>query len=194
MHAYSNLNEHQINESRSDQDLRSIFNTCFANEFNTVLEGNASEPLYTPAISTHGVHTIFYRHDYFSSALHEIAHWCIAGKQRRQQIDYGYWYAEDGRSARQQLEFEKVELKPQAIEWAFSLASGIPFRVSIDNLQAFENTDHNLLHEQHKRFTKAVKSQLNHYIENGFPHRAQIFLNTLNDFYRTSKIAKLHED
>jgi elongation factor P hydroxylase len=80
------------------------------------------------------VHLLWYREDYFASALHEVAHWCIAGEQRRQQLDFGYWYAPDGRSPEQQGAFEAVEYKPQALEWFFSLACGYRFRLSADNL------------------------------------------------------------
>ena len=34
----------------------------------------------------------------FNSALHEISHWTIAGKERRLLADLGYWYAPDGRT------------------------------------------------------------------------------------------------
>jgi elongation factor P hydroxylase len=48
--------------------------------------------------------------------------------------DYGYWYAPDGRSAEQQELFEQSEVKPQALEWMFSVACGQVFRLSTDNL------------------------------------------------------------
>lgn len=66
--------------------------------------------------------------------LVEMAHWCVAGEARRQQLDYGYWYAPDGRSESQQSEFERVEVAPQALEWMFSVAADVKFRVSADNL------------------------------------------------------------
>ena len=48
--------------------------------------------------------------------------------------DWGYWYAPDGRDARQQQQFEQVEVKPQALEWLLNIACGLRFRVSLDNL------------------------------------------------------------
>ena len=183
MHAYSNLNEHQINESRSDQDLRSIFNTCFANEFNTVLEGNASEPLYTPAISTHGVHTIFYRHDYFSSALHEIAHWCIAGKQRRQQIDYGYWYEPDTRTPDSQHLFVSVEAKPQALEWIFTKACRKKFVISLDNPDADLN--------EFAYFKGQVVAQAKAFQQQGLPKRAQRFYLALQKAFAGQMLSEM---
>ncbi len=39
-------------------------------------------------------------------------HWCIAGKARRNRVDFGYWYCPDGRDAQTQSQFEDVEVKP----------------------------------------------------------------------------------
>ncbi|HEY6132123.1 MAG TPA: elongation factor P hydroxylase [Halioglobus sp.] len=114
--------------------LETVFNDCFAGSCNTRLCGGVAEPLYRPAVLDGGYHALYYRSDYFASALHEVAHWCIAGVRRRQQPDFGYWYSPDGRSADQQRAFEAVEYKPQALEWFFSKASGYRFQVSADNL------------------------------------------------------------
>lgn len=111
-------------------DLESLFRDTFFHEFATVLEGGADEPVYLPG----NPHRICYTRDYFRSALHEIAHWCVAGPARRLQEDYGYWYAPDGRDAAQQAEFLAVEVLPQAYEALFSAACGHDFRVSLDNL------------------------------------------------------------
>lgn len=113
-----------------------VFDACFAKQFNTCLVGGAKEPIYLPADATHRHHRIIFTQDYAASALHEIAHWCVAGPERREQVDYGYWYAPDGRTETQQREFERVEVKPQAMEWIFSVAANIRFRLSSDNLAA----------------------------------------------------------
>lgn len=68
--------------------------------------------------------------------LLEMSHWCVAGKARRGLSDFGYWYAPDGRTAAQQQAFERVEIKPQALECLFTLACGRQFQVSQDNLFA----------------------------------------------------------
>ncbi len=115
--------------------LERVFNACFGAAFNTRLVGGADEPLYRPAADGQGENLLFYRADYFASALHETAHWCIAGAQRRRQVDFGYWYEGDGRGPQQQRAFQAVEARPQALEWFFSRACGWPFRVSLDNLQ-----------------------------------------------------------
>jgi elongation factor P hydroxylase len=62
-------------------------------------------------------------------------HWCIAGKARRELVDFGYWYCPDGRDAMTQSQFEDVEVKPQALDWLFCVAAGFPFNVSCDNLE-----------------------------------------------------------
>ena len=81
-----------------------------------------------------GIAEIGFTYDYLNSCLHEAAHWCIAGKDRRLQDDYGYWYRPDGRNGSEQEEFFRAEVAPLALEWAFATASGEPFRVSLDNL------------------------------------------------------------
>ncbi|MCH8543126.1 MAG: elongation factor P hydroxylase [Alcanivorax sp.] len=112
------------------EDLELLFAQTFAERYQTVLCGGAEEPLYQPG----SPHRIVYTRDYFRSALHEVAHWCVAGAARRQQVDYGYWYAPDGRDAVQQRAFEQAEVKPQALELLFCEACGHPFTVSLDNL------------------------------------------------------------
>lgn len=116
--------------------LEAVFAACFASRLQTRLEGGAEEPLYQPAQSPEQANVIYYRADYFASALHEIAHWCIAGTERRKLVDFGYWYAPEGRTAAQQHAFEAVECKPQAMEWLFARACGSHFKLSADNLDA----------------------------------------------------------
>ena len=158
-------------------DLVELFNQQFGADYNTVLVAGAEEPLYQPASQTSPQHIIYFRYDYFASALHEVAHWCIAGEQRRKLTDYGYWYAPDGRDMKQQAAFESVEVKPQALEMAFSLACNKNFRVSIDNLSSDASND--------EAFASAVLLQFETYKRIGFPFRAQLFLNVLHDFYET---------
>ncbi|RUO43928.1 elongation factor P hydroxylase [Aliidiomarina taiwanensis] len=115
-------------------DLAALFNAAFLPTENTILCGGYSEPVYLPATNKYPHHRICFTQDYFRSALHEIAHWCVAGKVRRQLLDYGYWYFPDGRDQAQQEAFEAVEVKPQSYEWLLSLSAGHPFEVSLDNL------------------------------------------------------------
>jgi elongation factor P hydroxylase len=161
------------------QDLITIFNGCFTAEYNTRLVKGDDEPLYLPATEGQPYHALFFAHGFFSSALHECAHWLIAGAKRRELVDFGYWYAPDGRTAEQQALFQTVEVKPQAIEWILSEATGYPFRVSVDNLdgEAFET----------ERFKQAVYEQVIKYNEHGLPARAERFRNALSQFYGTGK-------
>src|SRR5690606_39383874 len=53
---------------------------------------------YLPASEPDGLARVVFAHGFFASALHEIAHWCIAGDYRRTLHDYGYWYCPDGRT------------------------------------------------------------------------------------------------
>lgn len=132
-----------------------LFNSVFSS-LNVRLVRGDDEPEYFPA-SENSAAQIVFAHGYLASALHEVSHWCIAGKRRRQLLDYGYWYAADGRSEAQQKAFEQVEIKPQALECLFSLACHQPFRVSQDNLFATFDTSNST-------FEHDVYTQVQHYI------------------------------
>jgi len=151
----------------SAQQVEYLFLDCFYGSHRTRLLGGAAEPLYAPATGP-GDAIIHYREDFAASALHEIAHWCVAGPGRLQQEDYGYWYSPDGRSAQQQRAFEKVEVVPQAIEWHFALACGLPFRVSADNLSQTDS-------DGGSDFARAVLQQARQFCEQALPQRALLF-------------------
>ncbi len=159
-------------------DLEVLFKQCFYKDYQTLLIGGADEPFYNPATSKDEDHRLYYRADYFASALHEIAHWCIAGAQRRQKEDWGYWYYSDGRSPAQQRAFEAVEIKPQAVEWLLSVAAGATFRISSDNLLNGNN-----LIEEDGAFHKAVTAQVQRYRQTALPPRASQFFFALAAFY-----------
>lgn len=172
---------------RHYQQLITLFAECFQAEFNTRLVAGDDEPFYQPAVTSpqtaeQAYHKIVFAHGFFASALHEIAHWCIAGPERRLQFDYGYWYAPDGRNSEQQSAFEQAELKPQALEWLFADAAGVPFQVSVDNLSgvAVDRT----------AFTARVSQQRDNYLRTGLPARAQRFYTALADFYDTNNALK----
>ncbi len=159
------------------QDLISIFNDCFFEKYNTVLALGEDEPIYLPANEHRPHHTLIFAHGFFSSALHECSHWLIAGEERRKLVDFGYWYAPDGRNAQQQEMFQKVEVKPQAIEWMLSKAAGYLFRVSLDNLNSdpIDSTS----------FKDAIYAQVKTYSLNGLPERVQRLRQALCQFYGT---------
>src|SRR5690606_23954885 len=121
-------------EKHRISDLIRLFNDEFLASHNTVLVRGGDEPIYLPADAEHPRHRIVFARGFYASALHEIAHWCIAGPRRRLLVDYGYWYRPDGRTAEEQAEFERVEARPQALEWAFSIVADFRFHVSADNL------------------------------------------------------------
>jgi elongation factor P hydroxylase len=149
------------------QRLEQVFRDCFWADYRTVLVGGGVEPLYQPSSAAGRDHRIVYRENFFASALHEVAHWCIAGAQRREHVDYGYWYAPDGRDPGQQRQFEQVEVKPQALEWHLALACNSSFRISADNLQGQSGDG--------LAFAVAVAEQAQQYARVGLPVRAQRF-------------------
>lgn len=157
------------------EDLMRIFDDCFFESHQTRLLRGSDEPLYLPADKNAAYHRIFFAHGYFSSALHECAHWLIAGEARRLLEDYGYWYAQDGRTAEQQALFYTVEVKPQAIECLLSEAARFPFRVSSDNLDGDRSGE--------KSFETAVARQAQRYRETGLPWRAQKLQRALQKYY-----------
>ena len=156
-----------------------LFNHCFREQSRTVLVGGATEPLYLPALSSGGLSVLFYREDFVSSALHEVAHWCLAGEQRRKKRDFGYWYLPPNRSPSQQLAFEKVEVKPQALEWIFSLAAGVAFNFSLDNPDSESDS-------RTTTFEVAVSNQAKHFCRQGLPERAAFFFRALVECFGTN--------
>jgi len=160
------------------QHLITLFNQEFSQSYNTRLVKGGDEPLYSPADEHCEYHQIIFAHGYYASALHEIAHWCIAGKERRLLEDFGYWYEPDGRNEQQQKAFEQVEIKPQALEWAFCIAAQKKFNVSADNLNGYC--------ADLVSFKKAVYQQVLQYLAVGFPQRSQQLIRALASFYQTS--------
>jgi elongation factor P hydroxylase len=159
------------------QDLITLFNNTFVDRFNTVLIAGEDEPVYLPADAQNRQHRIEFAHGFYASALHEIAHWLVAGEQRRLLVDYGYWYEPDGRDAKLQAEFEKVEITPQAIEWALAASCGFKFDVSVDNLGGISIDRLSFKHKVHDRVMT--------YLQNGLSKRAMLLINACQDFYHT---------
>ncbi|MDD1792407.1 elongation factor P hydroxylase [Enterovibrio sp. ZSDZ42] len=156
-------------------DLISVFNQSFIESFNTELLLGGDEPIYFPADESHSTHRIIFARGFFASALHEVAHWCIAGPERRLLEDYGYWYHPDGRDEQTQAAFEQVEVKPQAVEWILSASCGFRFQVSCDNLSGVE--------PDREAFTAKVRDQVLAYLEQGMPERAKSYSDALVAFY-----------
>jgi elongation factor P hydroxylase len=151
------------------------FQNTFLDGYQTRLCGDADEPLYVPACEEAGFHTVYFVGQRVASALHEIAHWCIAGKERRQKLDYGYWYQPPGGSGRElseQRAFERVEIKPQALEWIFSSALKKKFFVSVDNFAEGTN-------QQSQSFKAGIRDQALAFLDYGMPKRAFLFYKAL---------------
>ncbi|MBA2656710.1 MAG: elongation factor P hydroxylase [Tatlockia sp.] len=167
------------------QDLIALFNACFTIKYNTILIKGEDEPLYLPANGHQPHNLLYFAHGYFSSALHECSHWLIAGEERRKLIDFGYWYEPDGRSLAQQQLFQQVEVKPQALEWIFSMAANYRFRLSIDNLNGEET--------ELDGFKNSVFKQVQIYCAEGLSLRATIFREALCSFYGSRELLDIHD-
>lgn len=164
------------------QDLIAIFNQTFFDEYQTKLELGGDEPIYLPADEQVDYHRIIFARGFYASALHEIAHWCVAGPERRQLEDFGYWYQPDGRTREVQSEFEKVEIRPQAYEWILSVSAGFPFSVSCDNLSGDFEPDR-------LGFMRKVHSEVLAILEQGIPKRVLQLSEALRHFYQTPQLS-----
>ncbi|MGB0495927.1 MAG: elongation factor P hydroxylase [Kangiellaceae bacterium] len=182
------MNEVQ-NENLEQLKLASIvniFNRLFEESENTILKSGAKEPFYKAGKVQSNIKAhIYSRENFLSSALHEIAHWAIAGSERREKDDFGYWYAAEGRSVEQQKAFEKVEVKPQAVEWLLSLACNHPFHYSADNLTNDISAS--------QSFKTAVKQQSIQYLDFGIPQRAQCLIDEFTAVFRAGQDLKVAE-
>lgn len=156
--------------------LVALFDRLFQESENTVLVRGEHEPVYLPPDDNSPHARIVFAHGYFASALHEIAHWCVAGVERRKQVDFGYWYAPDGRSAEQQEIFESLEIKPQAVEWILARSAGFRYRVSCDNLLSGPfNVE---------LFKRNIHQEVLRRLAVGLPSRLQRLVDALIDFYQ----------
>ncbi|PRK46262.1 elongation factor P hydroxylase [Haemophilus influenzae] len=140
------------------EDIIAIFNQCFEEEYNTRLVKGGDEPIYLPANDEVPYNAIYFARGFYSSALHEIAHWLVAGKER-------------------QRDFEKVEVKPQALEWILATAAGFRYFASADNLNGNPGDT--------QPFKQAVYEQVKIYAEKGLPKRAEMLRKALVAFYGT---------
>ena len=166
-----------VREPLYARQLMCLFNREFAVSDNTALIAGAAEPYYQPG----SLHRIYFRADYLRSALHEVAHWCIAGGRRRQLLDYGYWYSPDGRDVYQQQAFFAVEARPQAIERCFCEAISIPFSPSVDNVGAYIEP------QQLRCFEARIQEWCDQFERTGLPLRAARFVTALQSITAGSR-------
>ena len=146
----------------SCEQIKAVFEQEFGWRYNIELQGGAEEPLYLPAEDR--ANQLLYTRDYPASALHEIAHWCLATEEQLKLKDWGHWYAPDGRTAEQQQRFQRAEARVQAVEWALSIAAGHRFRESTDNLDGeyIDSTE----------FKNQIHDHVLRFCERGLPERA----------------------
>lgn len=157
-----------MDDSAQLRAIEQTFSELFGTQYQTCLIGGADEPFYRAAATAQDEHHLYYRGDYPASALHEIAHWCIAGEQRRQRDDFGYWYEPGERCAERQRQFEAAEVAPQALEWLFARACGRSFQLSVDNF-ALDN-------RPPAYFAEAVLHQLQQWLATAtLPKRGALF-------------------
>lgn len=126
----------------SARAIVTVFAACFADhrdpDVRAQLVRGGDEPLYRPATRWRPWAEVIYARDLAASCLHEAAHWLRAGRERRQLVDYGYWYEPDGRDDAAQARFEQAEVEIQAIEWILATCAGVRFHISADNLRSPE--------------------------------------------------------
>ncbi len=162
-----------------DQRIATLFEHCFYQRYKTRCLGGAKEPLYRPA-DAKGIAWLSYREDFPASALHEISHWCLAGKRRRQLTDFGFSYVTAPRSLCAQVQFLAAEVQPQALESLFCRAVRLPFRCSFDDLE-------DQFMALRPGFEAAVANAAQSFLRNGLPARAGQFLNALPRANRVGK-------
>lgn len=162
------------------EDLIPLFNRLFLHTLNTELVAGDGEPIYLPANAAYPHNRIVFAHGFFASALHEIAHWCVAGQERRRLEDFGYWYKPDGRSVLEQREFERVEQRPQAYEWILSASAGKRFHFSADNLNSGVGPSH--------AFKQAVAATARQTLKQGMNDRLSALSEALREHYGQSEL------
>ena len=147
------------------QRIAVLFDATFA-AHRTVMRGGGTEPLYRPGRGDAPA-LVVYTRDYPASALHEAAHWCLAGARRRQLTDYGYWYVPGPRDSAQRRAFFAAECEVQALEAVFANAAGVAFVVSADDFTA--------PHAELEEFARRVARRTAELATARLPPRAQQF-------------------
>ena len=158
----------------NSMQVEHCFNACFGKKYRLEMLGGAEEPEYIPP-RTDQTGKLIYRCDYASSALHEAAHWCIAGPARRARVDFGYEYLPPPRTPQEQDEFFRFERRVQALEWIFSDCAQVIFHPSADNLEV--DTD------QFLGQLELAKEQELHRLKCQVHSRASVFKRTLAKWF-----------
>ncbi len=155
----------------TDVMLAEVFNLSFGDTYNVRCLGGFSQPEYLTAMQTQGSAQLRYTRDYAASALHEIAHWCVAGKDRLALNDFGYGYLPPPRDKATQQRFFALEFKVQVLEAWFASGTGVRFVASADN---FDCSD-----EARNAFAQQITTAVQAYTLADVPPRAQEFTRAL---------------
>lgn len=145
--------------------LAEVFNRSFGERYHVRCLGGFDQPEYLTAVQTKGPAQLRYTLDYPASVLHEIAHWCVAGKARLARNDFGYGYLPPPRDCATQQRFFALEFKVQALEAWFALGTGVRFVASADN---FECSD-----EARNAFAQQIADAVQAFTLSDIPPRAQ---------------------
>lgn len=151
-----------------------VFNSCFRTAEQTWLIGGANEPWYERAKGDNEAR-LYCRADYAASALHEVAHWCLATQEQRMRDDFGFTYLAPPRTLAAQRAFFQLELPVQSLESLFADAAGIEFKVSADS---FDPSHAKLISE----FAGAVacyRTTTEKWLESEAGSRAKLFADAL---------------
>ncbi len=125
----------------TDDECCQYLINAFASIFpGLTIKGGAEEPFYAAPRANVSA-TIHFRSNYPRSLLHEVSHYCLAGDQRRNIDDFGYWYSPCGRTIEEQQRFEFVEARPQGLEKAMCEIIGVKFSPSIDDFSGRPPTE-----------------------------------------------------
>jgi elongation factor P hydroxylase len=157
-----------------------LFNSEFTQTDNTIIAESLDEPIYLPRDATHPFNRILYTQGSYTSVLHEISHWCIAGSERRLKIDYGYWYKPESQTLEEAELYKKFEAKTHGIEWIFSIAAGVPFYIIPNNLSAGFEVSQDL--------KEAVHAATLNYLNSGLPVSAERFKQALLKYYKREAV------
>jgi elongation factor P hydroxylase len=150
--------------------IADTFNRVFGASHRTRMVGGSAEPLYEPAGEARPAQ-IEFTHDYPASALHEAAHWCIAGATRRRLRDYGYSYTPGPRDPGSRAAFFARECDAQAVEALLAEACGVRFVVSADDFAASS--------AELEAFERNVRAAIERRRTRGLPPRAERFRTAL---------------
>ncbi len=125
---------------------------------------------------------IVFAHGFYASAIHEISHWCIAGKARRELVDFSATgIARMGVMPKRKASLKMLKRSRRHSTGCSVLAAGYPLNVSCDNLEGDFEPDRVV-------FQRRVHAQVMDYLANGIPERPARFIKALQNYYHTPEL------